>query len=113
MERYFKKYKIIIDKNFISKNHIIYINNKDKFEHEIYLQPDEICFNFIESITSYLKGRNFFEYCVQIIDNVSQGHTWTVEGNNQKQWKDKIEYEERQRNYIYDNIKKDMWMFKN
>ena len=55
----------------------------------IYLQPDETCFNFIESLTSYLKGRHFCEYCVQIIDNVSQGHTCTVEGNYQKQLKDK------------------------
>ena len=32
LELYYKKYKIIIiDKNFISNNHIIYINNKDKF----------------------------------------------------------------------------------
>ena len=59
-------------------------------------------FQFIESIASYLKGRNFCVYRVQIIDNVSQRHTCTVEGNNQKQWKDKIEYEERRRKYIYD-----------
>ena len=86
LERFFKKYKIIIiDKKFISNNHIIFINNKDKFENEIYLQPDETCFNFIDSLTSNLKGRNFCEYCVQIIDNVSQGYTCTVEGNNQKQ----------------------------
>ena len=63
-----KKYKIIIiDKNFLCNNHIIYINNEDKFEHEIYLQPYETCFNFIESLTSYLKGRHFCEYCVQIL----------------------------------------------
>ena len=72
MECYFKKYKIIIiDKNFISNNHIIHINNKDKFEQEIYLEPVETGFNFIQSVTSYLEGRNFCEYCVQIISCVS------------------------------------------
>ena len=33
LERFFKKYKIIIiDKNFISNNHIIYINNEDNLK---------------------------------------------------------------------------------
>ena len=59
-------------------------------------------FNIIQSITSYLEGRNFNEFCVQIIGSVSQWHTCSVEENEQKQWKDINVYEERQRKYKYD-----------
>ena len=92
----------IIDKNFISNYHIIYINNKDKFEQEIYLQLVETDFNLIQSITGYIEGKKFCEYCVQIIGSVSQLHSCSVEGNKKKQWKDKNEYEERLRKYKYD-----------
>ena len=58
--RYFEKYTIfIIDKDFISNNHITYINNKDKFEQEIYLHSTETGLNFIEFMKSYLEGMNF------------------------------------------------------
>ena len=72
LEHFLKKYKIIkIDKNFINNNHLIYINNKDKFEQEIYLHTVETGLNFIQSITSNLDGRNFCVYCVQIIENIN------------------------------------------
>ena len=71
LEKYFKKYKLVLlDENYIDSVKGIYVNNKQKFERIIYIQCSIDGFNVIDSMRSYCGKYYFCEDCTDIFSYV-------------------------------------------